>query len=157
MKNVGIAFEILDEGARAPVGWKKSSVHLVFDVKMMGKLKARLGWTPYPDPETSSYTGVVSCESVQIALIYAALHNISVCAADICNTYLSAPSSEKHYAICGPEFRSQHMGCIALICCALYKGKAAGRDYWHYLCKVMHNKLGFKSSQEDLDVWFRES
>ena len=42
MKNVGIASEILDEGARAPVGWKKSSVHLVFDVKMMGKLKARL-------------------------------------------------------------------------------------------------------------------
>ena len=66
MKNVGIAFEILDEGARAPVGWKKSSVHLIFDVKMTGERKARLVKDGHrtPDPETSSYAGVVSRESV---------------------------------------------------------------------------------------------
>ena len=97
-----------------------------------------------PDPASSSYAGVVSRESVRIALTYAALHNISVCAADIRNAYLSAPSSEKHYVICGPEFGDQHQGCVALIRPALYGGKAAGRDYWHYLRKVMHDKLGFK-------------
>ena len=159
MKNVGIAFEILDEGARAPVGWKKSSVHLAFDEKMTGKRKARMVKDGHrtPDPETSSYAGIVSCESVRITLTYAALHNISVCAADICNAYFSALSSEKHYVICGPEFGSQHEGCVALISCALYRGKAAGRDYWHYLRKVMHDKLGFEGSRGDPDVWFSES
>ena len=148
MKNVGIAFEILDEGKTAPVGWKKSSVHLIFDVKMTGERKARLVKDGHrtPDPTTSSYAGVVSRESVRIALTYAALHNVDVCAADIRNAYLSAPSSEKHYVICGPEFGDQHQGCVALIRRALYGGKAAGRDYWHYLRKVMHDKLGFKSS-----------
>ena len=126
---------------------------------MTGKRKARLVKDGHrtPDPETSSYAGIVSYESVQIALTYAALHNIPVCAADICNAYLSAPSSEKHYVICGPEFGAKHKGCVALICCALYGGKAAGRDYWHYLCKGMHDKIGFQSSQGDPEVWFRES
>ncbi|EJK73172.1 hypothetical protein THAOC_05219 [Thalassiosira oceanica] len=34
---------------------------------------------------------------------------------------------------------------------------AAGRDYWLFLRKFMHEKLGFRSSRGDPDVWFRES
>ena len=34
MANVVVEFEILDEGKPSPVGWKKSSGNLVFDVKM---------------------------------------------------------------------------------------------------------------------------
>ena len=49
------------------------------------------------------------------------------------------------------------MGRYALITRALYGGKAAGRDYWHYLRSVMQEKLGFKSSRGDPDVWFRPS
>ena len=41
MKNVAVAFEILDQGEQAPVGWSKSSGHLVFDVKMDFTRKAR--------------------------------------------------------------------------------------------------------------------
>jgi hypothetical protein len=39
--------------------------------------------------------GVVSSESVGIALTYAALNGLKVCAADIRNAYLQAPSSNK--------------------------------------------------------------
>ena len=41
MFNVAVAFEILDEGKPAPVGWKKASGDLFFDVKMNFTRKAR--------------------------------------------------------------------------------------------------------------------
>ena len=34
MTNIGIAFTILDNGFKAPPGWRKASGHLVFDVNM---------------------------------------------------------------------------------------------------------------------------
>ena len=56
------------------------------------------------DPDGSTYAGVVSRDSVRIALTYAALNDLDVCAADIRNAYLQAPSSQKDYITCGPEF-----------------------------------------------------
>ena len=41
-----------------------------------------------PDLEDSKYDGVVSRESVRLALTYAALHGVDVLAADVCNAYL---------------------------------------------------------------------
>ena len=60
------------------------------------------------DIVSSSFAGVVSQESVQIALTYAALNDIPVVAADIQNAYLQAPLSEKHYIICGGKFGEEH-------------------------------------------------
>ena len=106
MTNVGISFTILDDGIKPPPGWRKASGHLVFDVKMDFTRKARWGKDGHstPDPTTSAYAGVVSRESVRVALTYAAMMSLKVMTADIQNTYLQAPSSEKDYIICGPEF-----------------------------------------------------
>jgi hypothetical protein len=97
MYNVFIAFKILEDDENLPVGYTKSSGHMVFDVKMDFTRKAR--WVKdghkHADPESSSYAGVVSRESVRIALTYAALNDLDVLAADIRNAYLQAPSSEK--------------------------------------------------------------
>ena len=41
MKQVIVAFEILEEGQKAPIGWSASSGHIVFDVKMDFSRKAR--------------------------------------------------------------------------------------------------------------------
>ena len=41
-----------------------------------------------PDPARSTFAGVVSRESVRIALTYAALNDLDVVAADIQNAYL---------------------------------------------------------------------
>eukprot|EP00957_Ditylum_brightwellii_P118762 9057487-Ditylum_brightwellii.AAC.1 len=54
------------------------------------------------NPIGSTYAGVVSHESVRIAFTYAALSDLSVCAAGIRNAYMQAPSSQKDYIICGP-------------------------------------------------------
>ena len=158
MGNVGVAFEVLPKGHKAPPGYKKSSGHLIFDIKMDFTRKAR--WVKdghkTPSPENSAYAGVVSRESIRIALTYAALHKVEVKAADIRNAYLQAPSSEKHYIVCGPEFGLENVGRVAIIRRALYGGKAAGRDFWHHLRSCM-DELGFQSSRADPDVWFRLS
>ena len=80
MSNVGVAFGILKPGDKAPPGCKKASGHLIYDVKMDFTRKSR--WVKNghrtPKPKTSCYTGVVSRESIQITLTYAALHKIDV-------------------------------------------------------------------------------
>ena len=42
-------------------------------------------------PEGSTYAGIMSRESVRIALTYAALNKLDVIAGDIRNAYLQAP------------------------------------------------------------------
>ena len=119
----------------------KSSGHLVFDVKMDFTRKAR--WVKdghkTSDPEQSTYAGVVSRESVRIALTYAALNNIGVTACDIKNAYLQAPSSERHYIVCGYEFGIENVGKVALIRRALYGGKSSGADFWRHLRTCMQH------------------
>ena len=156
MYNVGVAFEILDEGAHPPHGWKQVTGHLVWDVKMDFTRKARwvLDGHKTPDPIGSTYAGVVLRESARIALTYAALNELDVFAADIRNAYLQAPSSQKDYIICGPEFGVENIGRTALIHHALYCGKAAGRDFRNHLQSCMEF-LNFKSCLADPDVWMR--
>ena len=156
MYNVRVAFEILDEGAHAPHGWKKVTGHLVWDVKMDFTRKARwvLDGHKTPDPIGSTYAGVVSRESVCIALTYAALNDLDVFAADIQNAYLQAPSSQKDYIICRPEFGVENIGQTALIHHALYGGEAACRDFRNHLRSCMEF-LNFKSCLADPDVWMR--
>jgi hypothetical protein len=90
-----------------------------------------------PDVAGSTYAGVGSRKSVSIALTYAALNHLQVCVTDIQNTYLQAPSSQKDYVICGPEFGLENIGNLALIHHALYGGKAAGRDFHSHLRECM--------------------
>jgi hypothetical protein len=156
MTEVGVAFEVLDDGVKAPIGWSKVTGHLVWDVKMDFTRKARwvLDGHKTPDPVGSTYAGVVSRESVRIAFTYAALNGLDVFAADIRNAYLQAPSSQKDYIICGPEFGIENVGKVALIYRALYGGKAAGKDFRNHLRSCMRH-LNFISCPADPDVWMR--
>ena len=97
-------------------------MHLIFDVKMDLTRKARLVADGHktPDPVESTYAGVVSRESLRIALTYASLMSLQVWGADIQNTYISAPTSEKFWVRCGPEFGNKCMGKRALVKRALY-------------------------------------
>ena len=108
-------------------------------------------------PTISSYAGVVSRESIRIALTYAALNDLDIFSADIQNAYLQAPSSVKHYIICGREFGLENVGKRALITHALYGGKTAGRDFRNHLRACMEDSLNFKSFHADPNVWMRVS
>ena len=94
MHDVGIAFEILEDNVSMPIGYRKVTGHLVFDVKMDFTRKARwvLDGHKTPSPSGSTYADVVSRESARIAFTHAALNGLDVFAADIRNAYLQAPS-----------------------------------------------------------------
>ena len=87
MQNVSFALEILQTGAPVPVGWNNSSGHFIWYVKMYFTRKDR--WVKdghcMPEPKYLKYAGMVSRESVRIALTYAALNDVYVTAADIQN------------------------------------------------------------------------
>ena len=51
---------------------------------------------------------MVSRDIVRTALTYAALNDVDVTAAGIQHYYLQAPSSEKHFVICGKYFGLEH-------------------------------------------------
>ena len=78
------------------------------------------------------------------------MNGLDIYAADIQNAYIQAPTSEKHYVICGPEF-GENQGKKALIRCALYGVKSAGRDYWLYLQSCIEF-LGFSPCRADPDI-----
>ena len=82
MQNVSVAFEILTTGAPVPVGWKNSSGHLIWDVNIDFTHKAR--WVKdghcMHEPKESNYSGVVSRDSVIIALTYADFNDVDVTA-----------------------------------------------------------------------------
>ena len=153
MYNVEVAFEILKQNKKPPPGWHKVTGHIVFDVKMDFTRKARwvLDGHKTADPIISTYAGVVSRESVRIALTCAALNKLNICAADIRNAYLQAPSSRKDYIICGREFGLKNEGKSALIRRALYGEKTAGRDFRNHLRSCMRH-LQFVSCPADPDV-----
>ena len=138
MTNVGISFDILEQGEQAPPGWTKASSHIIFDIKIDFTRKAR--WVKdgnkKPDPTTSAYAGVVSRESVRIALTYAALMVLDVMVAYVQSAYLKAPSSEKHYVVCGAEFGLENIGKVALIKRALHGGKVAPPKKAHGYARV---------------------
>jgi hypothetical protein len=67
--------------------------------------------TPDATDVSTYYAGIVSWESEQIALTYAALNNLDVIAADIQNAYLQVPSSRKDDIVCEIEFGLENVGC----------------------------------------------
>ena len=155
MNTILPAFD-LPKNNKAPPGYVKSSGHIIFDIKMDFTQKAQ--WVKdghlTKDPVDSNYAGVVSRESVWIAFTYAALNGLNVCAGDIKSAYLQAPSSKKHYIICGKEFPLEMQGRVAIIRRALYSRKSAGANYWKHMQTCMEH-LKFRSCEGDPDVWMR--
>ena len=75
-----------------------------------------------------------------------------VMAADIQNAYLQAPTNEKYWTTCGPEFGTEESGKLAIIVRALYGMKSSGRDLRNHLRDCMDH-LGYTSCHADLDLW----
>jgi hypothetical protein len=101
---------------------------MFFDIKMEGfKRKNRLvaGGHKTEAPATITYASVVSCETVRIALMLAALNDLQVKAGDVLNAYITTPVIEKVWTILGPEFGND-FGKSAIIVHALYGLKSAG-------------------------------
>jgi hypothetical protein len=154
MKNVMAAFEFKDDDVM-PIGHKKIDVHMIFDVKSDLTRKARLvaGGHQTDPPKESTYSSVVSRDSVRIAFTLAALNGLEVLAADIQNAYLNAGTKERVYTMAGPEFGA-NVGRPVLIVRALYGLKSSGARWRDHISGTLRSG-GFKSCYADPDIWMR--
>ena len=156
MKNVKVAFEVLEDGKNAPIGYQFINCHMVFNIKLDGfKCKCRLmaGGHVTDTPAVMTYTSVVSCDSVQIALAIAALNDLEVKATDIQNAYLMAPCEEKIWTTLGPEF-GPNQGKKAIIVHVLYGLKSARASFGRHVSDCMRH-LGYKPCKGDCDMWMK--
>ena len=155
MKNVGIAFEFPADG-EVPSGYKHIPCHMVFDIKSDLRRKARLvaGGHKTDPPKESTYSSVVSRDSVRIAFTIAALNGLDVLVGDVQNAYLNAPTKEKTYTTAGLEFGPDKVGQPALIVRALYGLKSVAARWRVHIAATLRD-MGFKMCQADPDVWLR--
>ncbi len=111
----------LGKGGKAPEGYQKICVHLVFDVKHDGHHKSRLVADGHLTkvPLDSVYSGVVSLHGIHLLVFQAKLNGLDVWATDIGNAYLEAETQQKVYIIVGPEF-GELEGHTLIIFKALY-------------------------------------
>lgn len=104
-------------------------------------------------PSFLTYASVVSRDTVRIALTIAALHDLDVKTADVENAYLTAPTTEKVWTTCGPEF-GPDQGKRALIVRALYGLKGSGASYRNHISNCMRH-LGYVPCKADPDLWMK--
>ena len=104
-----------------PEGYKKITVHIIFDVKHDGRHKARLvaGGHLTAVPAESVYSGVVSLRGLRLFIFLAELNSLDLWATDITSAYLEAFTDEKVCILAGPEF-GELAGKILIIHKALY-------------------------------------
>jgi hypothetical protein len=153
MKNVRIAFKILDGEESVPPTYQEIHCHMIFDVKMEDfRCKERfvVGGHTTDTPHAMTYVNVVSRESVRIALTLASLNCLDVKMSDIENAYLTAPITDNVWTVLGPEF-GDDAGKCALIVRALYGLKSAGAEFRNHLAECM-NHLGWNPCSADRDL-----
>ena len=162
LSKVRPAFELLEDGKSIPIGYKKINYHFVFDVKMDLTRKARLvagGHLNPHVPKHTSYSSVVSRESVRICFLLAALNGQNVLSGDIGNAYLNAKPLEKCYVSVRDAylFGPSAIGKNAIIVRALYGMKSSGNAWRLHLANILRQELNFRQCYADNDVWMRPS
>jgi hypothetical protein len=156
MKNSRIAFKLLETGEKPPVGHKEITCHLIFDLKLDMTRKARYvaGGHLTDVPTSMTYSTVVSRDTVRIGFLVAALNDLDILAGDIQNAFLEAPTKEKIFFYAGDEWRADKDKVVVVVR-ALYGLKSSALQFRNHLADTLGNKLGFKSSLADPDLWYK--
>lgn len=155
MRNVRIAFDIRDDEV-PPIGYKEIHCHLVFDIKsdtLARKARFVAGGHVTDPPKDTTYSSVVSRDSVRIFFLLAALNDVDILACDLQNAYVNAETKEKVWFRAGHELGSD-AGKIVVIVRALYGLKSSGVRWRQCMAQSLRN-AGFKSCLADPDVWLR--
>jgi hypothetical protein len=156
MTNARVAFKLLERGERPPVGHKEITCHLIFDLKLDMTRKARYvaGGHLTDVPTSMTYSTVVSRDTVRIGFLVAALNDLDILAGDIQNAFLEAPTKEKIFFYAGDEWKSDKDRVVVVVR-ALYGLKSSALQFRNHLADTLGNKLGFKSSLADPDLWYK--
>ena len=160
LDKVRIAFMLLEEDQTPVVGSKLINYHIIFDVKMDLTRKARLvagGHLNQDVPRHTTYSSVVSKESVRLCFLLAALNGLDVLSGDIGNAYLNAKPREKCYVIVADSllFGEDAVGKRAQIVRALYGMKSSGAAWRDMIASYLRYEMKFQMCLADNDIWFR--
>ena len=131
MNTILPALDILPYGKRVPLGYAKSSGHIIFDMKMNLTRKARLvagGHLTKEVPRQITYSSEVSKESVRLCFLLSVLNGLDVLSSDIRNAYLNAKPREKCHIVVTDAllFGEAAIGKKAQVVRALYGMKSSG-------------------------------
>ena len=156
MNNSRIALKVLNADDQPPIGCTEITCHLIFDVKMDLTRKARYvaGGHLKDPPSSMTYASEVGRETIRTAFLVAALNDLKGLAGDIQNAYFSAFTKEKIYFRAGDEWKADK-GKIIVITRALYGFKSSALMWRNHLADIIGNKLKFKSSLTDPDLWYK--
>ena len=105
-------------------------------------------------PATVTYASVMSRETVWLALLFAALNDVDMWAADVLNAYITVPCREKIWTTLGKEF-GDDCGRKAIIVRALYGLKSSGAAFRAHLAGCLR-KMGYRPCLADPDLWLKE-
>jgi hypothetical protein len=147
MKDVCVTFKILLDGQSAPIGYQKISCHMIFDIKMKD------GGHWIEAPATITYASIVSCETVCIVLLMAALNDLEVKIGDVLNAYITAPVTKKVWTVLGPKFGS-NASKSAEIVRVLYGLKSAGAAFRAHLASFIR-QMGYTFCKADPNLWYK--
>ena len=127
MRNIMVAFKILEKGKPPPPGHQFVTLWMIFDLEIDFTRKARLvtGGHLTQTPTSFTYASVPSRESIHLMFLVAALNDLNVIMTDTGNAYLNAKVREKIWLTAGPEF-GEHNSAVVLIVQALYGLKSSG-------------------------------
>ena len=106
-------------------------------------------------PKESTYSSVVSRDSVRLFFLLAALNDSDVLACDIQNAYINAETKEKVWFRGGAEM-GIHKGKVVVIVRALYGLKSSGARFREHLAQTLRD-AGFVGCKADPDVWMRKA
>ena len=107
-------------------------------------------------PSGPTYSGVVSRDSVKIALLMASLNELELSSCDIGNAYLNAPCQEKIWFVAGPEC-GKDRGKVCVLVRALYGLKSSGASWRAMFSCFIRDVLHCLPSRIDQDVYLRRS
>ena len=132
---------------------------MIFDVKMDFTRKARFvaNGSRTHTPSSVCYSSVVSRESVRLAFLVAAFHDLDVFACDIGNAYLNAPCKERIWFVAGAECGSHMRGKVMKLVRALHGLKSSGVSWRQMFKEYIVTKMGFIPSSHDGDTYYRRN
>ena len=140
---------------KAPDGYKRITLHMVYAVKHDGRHKSRIvaGGHLTDAPVESVYSGVVSLRGVRLVIFLAELNGLKVYQTDVGNAYLEAYTKEKVYVIGGPELGKLE-GHVLVIVKALYGLKSSGLRWYERFADVLRD-MGFTPCPAEPEIWMR--
>ena len=154
MKNSSVAFKLCNKGEKYPVGHTKITSHLIyiFKIDMTSKAQYVAGGHLTDVPTYMTYSSVVSRDMVFIGFLMDALKNLDFLASDIQNTFLESPTKEHTFFYAGYEWKA-YKEKVVIAVRSLYDLKYPALQFRISLDETLGNRIGYKSSLADPDLW----